>query len=68
MHPNRVIIQPPSQMLHQMLQDPKNSTMVADVRWTWPQLITLITGIALATAFTPSDFMHTNQPALDTKA
>ena len=34
--------------------------LVADVRWIWPQLITLITGIALATAFTPSDFMHTN--------
>ena len=34
--------------------------LMADVRWTWPQLITLITGIALATAFTPSDFMHTD--------
>ena len=37
--------------------------LVADVRGTWPQLIALITRIALATAFTPSDFMHTNQPA-----
>ena len=33
--------------------------LVADVRWSWPHLITLITRIALTTAFTPSEFMHT---------